>query len=286
MFPVLEKEDLAARVCRYVVSAPEIALKAKAGQFVILRLDEHGERFPITIADTDSSAGTLTLYVQEVGKTTLQMNRMQAGENIRDIAGPLGEPTVIEKFGTVVGVGGGFGVAALHPIMRAMNEAGNRTVSILGARSSDRVILLDEMKRISSEVRVATEDGSLGSKGFVTNLLQTMISDGEPIDRVIAIGPVMMMQAVAEVTRPHSIPTIVSMNPIMMDGTGMCGACRVMVDGQMKFACVDGPEFDGHQVDFDNLLHRLKMYQSEEKKALDQYREELDSECGVKSNLT
>lgn len=285
MFKILDKMDLAAGVHRYVVEAPDIARRARPGQFVILRLDAHGERIPITIADSDPERGTLTLYVQQVGKTTLQMSRLRTGDSILDLAGPLGKSSVIEKRGTVVAVGGGFGIAALHPIVRSLTGAGNRTVSLIGARTAELVIMKDEMEAVSTEVRVATQDGSMGKKGLVTDLLQDMLDLGEAVDQVYAIGPVAMMQAAAGVTRPYEIPTVVSMNPIMMDGTGMCGACRVMVDGAMKFACVDGPEFDGHKVDFEALVNRLKIYKEEEREALEKYLRDLKQNCAVQSYL-
>jgi ferredoxin--NADP+ reductase len=271
VFKIVDKKELAAGVFRYVVEAPEVAKKARAGQFVILRLNEHGERFPITIADWDSEPGTLTLFVQARGKSSVEMSQMSPGDSILDLAGPLGLATEIEKFGTVALVGGGFGIAAIHPIARELTLAGNKTISIMGARTRDLLLMMDEMQRVSTEVRVATDDGSLGTKGRVTDILNNMIKKGEPIDQVIAIGPLVMMKAVSDLTRPLKIKTRVSLNPIMVDGTGMCGACRVTVAGEMKFACVDGPEFDGHQVDFDGLINRLKTYRPEEKKSLDQF---------------
>jgi ferredoxin--NADP+ reductase len=285
MFKILDKADLAARVNRYIIEAPDIARRARPGQFVILRLDAHGERIPITIADSDADRGTITLYVQQVGKTTIQMSRMKSGDSILDVVGPLGKASVIEKRGTVVAVGGGFGIAALHPIVRALTVAGNKTVSLIGARTAELIILKEEMEAVSTEVRIATQDGSLGKEGLVTDLLQDMLDQGETVDQVYAIGPVAMMQAVADVTRPYEVPTVVSMNPIMMDGTGMCGACRVMVDGAMKFACVDGPEFDGHKVDYDALINRLKIYKEEERDALEKYLRDLKETCAVQSYL-
>jgi len=285
MFKILEKSDLAAQVYKYVVEAPDIARKAEAGQFVILRLDEHGERFPITLADWDSEKGTLTLFVQAVGKSTIQMSRMTAGQSIRDVVGPLGVPSHVEKSGTVVALGGGFGIAAIHPIVRAHTKIGNKTISILGARTKNLLILEEEMRKVSSEVRIATDDGSYGHKGFVTDILKELLENKEPVSLVLAIGPMVMMQAVAGITRPFGIKTLVSMNPIMMDGTGMCGACRVMVNGKMKFACVDGPEFDAHQVDFSGVLERLKVYQSEEKLSMDHYLRETKGECWLEQKL-
>ena len=271
MFEIVDKQELASGVFRYIVQAAEIALKARAGHFVILRLNEHGERIPITIADSDPDHGTLTLFVQAVGKTSIEMSRMHTGDSLLDLVGPLGRATEIDKFGTVVLVGGGFGIAAIHPIARDLTLAGNKTISIMGARNRDLLLMQDEMRRVSTEVRVATDDGSLGTCGLVTDVLSDMIAKKEPIDRVIAIGPLVMMKAISDLTRPLKIKTRVSLNPIMVDGTGMCGACRVTVGSEMKFACVDGPEFDGHLVDFDGLINRLKTYRSEEKKSLDQF---------------
>ncbi len=285
MFEIIDKKELAAGVFRYVVEAKDIAKKAKAGQFVILRLNEHGERFPITIADWDSEQGTLTLFVQARGKSSVEMSRMCTGDSILDLVGPLGLATEIEKFGIIVLVGGGFGIAAIHPIARELAQAGNKTISVLGARSRDLLIMQDEMRRVSTEVRVATDDGSLGIKGRVTDVLNDIIKKGEPIDRVIAIGPLVMMKAVSDLTRPLKINTRVSLNPIMVDGTGMCGACRVTVAGEMKFACVDGPEFDGHRVDFDSLINRLNTYRPEEKKSLDQFLHAVDDECRLEKTI-
>ncbi len=279
MFRILEKKNLAAQVFYYLLEAPDIARKALPGQFVIIRLDETGERIPITVSDSDPARGTLTFYVQAVGKTSMEMSFMNKGDSILDIVGPLGNPSPIGSFGTVVLIGGGFGIAAIHPIARALTQAGNRTISILGAQTKDRVILEDEMKNASTAVQVVTDDGSYGAKGRVTDILQTMIDKKEGIDRVIAIGPLIMMKAVADLTRPYKIETLVSLNPIMIDGTGMCGACRVTVGGEMKFACVDGPEFDGHAVDFEGLLNRLKSYVTEEKTAKEQYVPENEGTC-------
>lgn len=284
MYKIVEKKDLAGKVFQYVLEAPDIARKAKPGQFVILRLNETGERIPITIADSNPTS-TITLFVQAVGKTTTLMSHMKTGDAILDIAGPLGMPSQIEKVGTVVAIGGGFGIAAMYPIVREHTRIGNKTISLLGSRSHDLLLLEDEMRKASSEIQVATNDGSNGKKGVVTDLLKEMIDREEPIDLVIAIGPPVMMKAVAEITRPGSIKTIASMNPIMMDGTGMCGACRVMVGNEMKFACVDGPEFDAHLVDFDALLTRLKMYLPEEKLSLDKYLLETAHDCRLEQQL-
>ena len=279
MFKILEKQNLASQVFRYLIEAPDIAQKALPGHFVILRLDEVGERIPITISDTDPTKGTLTFFVQAVGKTSLEMSLMNVGDSILDVVGPLGNPSQIDLFGTVVLVGGGFGIAAIHPIARALAQAGNKTISILGAQTKERVILEEEMEKASTEVHVVTDDGSYGTKGRVTNILKSMIEKKEPIDRVIAIGPLVMMKAVADLTRPYGITTLVSLNPIMIDGTGMCGACRVTVGGEMKFACVDGPEFDGHAVDFEGLLNRLQSYVAEETQAKEKYLQDTGGKC-------
>jgi ferredoxin/flavodoxin---NADP+ reductase len=285
MFKILEKNDLAASVYKYVIDCPDIARKAKAGQFVIIRLHEQGERIPITIADMDSQKGTITLFVQAIGKTTIQMSKLKSGDSILDVVGPLGEASHIEKFGTVVSIGGGFGIAAIHPIVREYKNAGNKTISIIGARTKDLLLLEEEMTKVSDEVRIATDDGSKGTKGIVTDVLKEMINKNEKIDLVLAIGPLVMMKAVSDVTKPHNIKTMVSMNPIMMDGTGMCGACRVMVGNEMKFACVDGPEFDAHNVDFESLFSRVKMYVSEEKISLEKYQNENDHKCKLEQKI-
>jgi ferredoxin/flavodoxin---NADP+ reductase len=281
MFKILKKNQLAPQVFQYLLEAPDIAKKALPGQFIIIRLDETGERIPITISDADPTQGTLTLYVQVIGKTSMEMSRMKAGDYILDVVGPLGNPSLIDLFGTVVLVGGGFGIAAIHPIARALTQAGNKTISILGARTEELVILEREMSLASTKTYIATDDGTCGAKGLVTDILQELIDKKEPIDRVIAIGPLIMMKAVADLTRPHRIPTVVSMNPIMIDGTGMCGACRVTVGGEMKFACVDGPEFDGHAVDFDGLLNRLKTYIPEEAEAKEKYLQGTKEKCRI-----
>ncbi len=265
MFLILEKNELAAKVFRYIIEAPNVVKKAKAGQFVILRLYEDGERIPITLADWDVAKGTITLYVQAIGKTTIMMSMMKAGDFLMDVVGPFGVPSHVEKGKTFVALGGGFGIAAIHPIVRAHKLMGNKTISVIGARSKELLIMENEMKAISDEVRIATDDGSYGSKGFVTTILKTMLEAKEQIDVVLAIGPVVMMKAVSDLTKPYGVQTLVSLNPIMMDGTGMCGACRVIVGDKMQFACVDGPEFDGHAVDFNLLMSRQKMYSPQEK---------------------
>jgi ferredoxin/flavodoxin---NADP+ reductase len=271
MFLILEKNELASRVFRYVVNAPSVARKAQAGQFVILRVDESGERIPITLADWNAEKGTITLYVQAIGKTTISMSKLRVGESLSDVVGPLGIPSHVEKGKTLVAIGGGFGIAAIHPIVRAHHRIGNKTISVIGARSKELMLMENEMRAVSDEVRIATDDGSYGVKGFVTTVLQSMLQKKETMDLVLAIGPVVMMKAVADMTRPFAIQTLVSLNPIMMDGTGMCGACRVVVGDSTKFACVDGPEFDAHQVDFDLLVARQKMYAPQEKISLELY---------------
>ena len=263
---IVERQDLAPRIKLFKIEAREIARKAQPGQFIILRIDETGERIPLTIADFDAKQGTITIIFQEVGRTTNLLGAMNEGDFILDFAGPLGCASEIEKFGTVVCIGGGVGVAPVYPVARALHEAGNRLISIIGARSKDMLIWEDEMEKISSQLYVATDDGTAGTKGFVTDVLKEVL-DREKVDRVVAIGPVVMMQAVAKVV-PPDLPLVVSLNTIMVDGTGMCGACRLEAAGQTMFACVDGPEFDGHTVNWDLILQRAKIFKNEEKEAL------------------
>ncbi|RLE19050.1 MAG: sulfide/dihydroorotate dehydrogenase-like FAD/NAD-binding protein, partial [Acidobacteria bacterium] len=252
---LIEIKEIAPAFKQYLVKTPEIARKHQAGQFVIILLHDHGERIPLTIADSDAEAGTITLVVQEVGKSTMEMGLMSEGDHI-EVVGPLGTPTHIENFGTCVCVGGGAGIAPLLPIARAMKEAGNEVISILGGRTKELVILRDEMTEASTEMIYTTDDGSFGAKGFVTNALDRLIEERGKPDIVVAIGPAIMMKAVADMTRPLEISTVVSLNTIMIDGTGMCGGCRVSVGGDSKFVCVDGPEFDAHTVDFDLMMKR------------------------------
>ena len=268
-FTILKKRELVPTIHQVDVAAPQVAEKAMPGQFVILRIDECGERIPLTIADFDAADGTVTLIFQEIGKTTRQLASLGAGDSIADLAGPLGCASSIERFGTVVCVGGGVGIAPIFPIARGLMEAGNKVISIIGARSADILFWEERMEEASSELYVTTDDGTKGHHGFVTDIVQKVIESGEQVDRVIAIGPPVMMRAVAGVTKPFGVKTVVSLNPIMVDGTGMCGACRVLVGGVTKFACVDGPEFDAHEVDFTLLMSRLAMYLPEEKEALD-----------------
>lgn len=271
MYKILEKKVLSEGVKDFIVEASNIAKKRKAGQFIILRLHERGERIPLTIVDSDPEKGTIRLIFQEVGKTTEEMGTFEAGDSILDVVGPLGEATHIEKFGKVVCIGGGIGVAPVYPIAKAMKEAGNEIVSIIGARNKDLLILEDEMSNVSDRLVVTTDDGSYGSHGFVTDALQGMIDAGEKIDLVLAIGPVIMMKAVSNLTRNYEIPTFVSLNSVMVDGTGMCGGCRISYDNKPKFVCVDGPEFDGHKVDFDELMMRQAAYKLEEQESLESY---------------
>jgi len=271
MFVIKEAHFLAPEVKLFRIAAPRIAQKQKAGQFAIVRVHEHGERIPLTIADSDSEAGTITVIVQGVGKTTKLLNTLNAGDGILDVVGPLGQPSEIQRFGTVVVIGGGVGTAIAYPTAVSMKQAENHVIGIIGARTKELLILLDEVRATADELFVMTDDGSFGQHGFVTQKLQQLIDEGRGIDHVLAIGPIPMMQAVAEVTRPHGIPTVVSLNPIMVDGTGMCGGCRVSVGGQSKFACVDGPEFDAHEVDFKNLAQRNKLYGIQEIAALERF---------------
>ncbi len=260
MYKIVSKKQLSEDVYRLDLKAPKIASKRKPGQFVILRLNEVSERIPLTIVDSDSDKGIITIIVQAVGETTRKIVSKNTGEEILDVAGPLGSPTVIEKKGTIVVVGGGVGTAVAYPVAKAFKEAGNNVISIIGARNKELIILEDEMKTISDKVYITTDDGSYGAKGFVTDALKNIIADKNTIAEVLAVGPVPMMKAVCEVTKKFNIKTMVSLNPIMVDGTGMCGACRVTVGGKTKFTCVDGPEFDGHKVDFNELSRRLKSY--------------------------
>jgi ferredoxin--NADP+ reductase len=278
LFTVTENKEIAKSVFFQKIQAPRIARKRKAGQFLVIRKGEMGERIPLTIVDSDPAEGTVTIIYQVVGKSTAELARVMPGETVLDVVGPLGLPTHIESFGTVVGIGGGIGTAPLLPIATAIKNGGNRLLSIIGARTKDLLILEEEMKAISDTLIVTTDDGSYARKGFVTTALQELIDAGEKIDLCIAIGPVPMMRAVAEVTKPMQIKTVVSLNPIMVDATGMCGACRVTVGGTTKFVCVDGPEFDGHEVDFKELTLRNRAYLKEEKVAMDRFEHE-DGKC-------
>lgn len=272
MYEILKKKALSPTVKLIEVAAPLIAKKAQAGQFVILRLDEHGERVPLTIADSNPTAGTITMIFMEVGKTTTQLGRLKEGDAILNILGPLGNPSEIKNFGTVVCVGGGVGVAPLYPIARALRAAGNKVITIIGARNKDLLLMENELRSVSDEFYIATDDGSVGHHGFVSDVLKKLIDEGRKIDRIITIGPLIMMKVVTNVTRPYKIKTVASMNPIMVDGTGMCGGCRVMVGGEVKFACVDGPEFDAHSIDFDNLMKRNTRFTKKEAAGFEEYK--------------
>ncbi len=274
MYDIIEKRVLGPQVTWLRVLAPDIARKRKAGQFVMLRTNADGERIPLTIADADPAAGTITLVSQSVGKTTLELSQLPVGGRLADLVGPLGTPTHIEKIGTVVMVGGGIGIAPIHPITQAMKAAGNHVISILGARSRDLLIMEDMMRAASDETLVVTDDGSYGQKGFVTDALRGVIERGAAIAQVVAIGPPIMMKMVVKVTKPFNIPTVVSLNSIMVDGTGMCGGCRVTVGGEARFVCVDGPEFDGFKVDFDGLMQRLAAYRNHECAAVARWKQE------------
>lgn len=283
MFPIVENKLLATGVKQYKIYAPEIAKKRRPGQFVVLRITEEGERIPLTIADADPEAGTITIIFQEVGKSTEQLGKLKAGGAIADLIGPLGVPTHIEKFGTVVCIGGGIGIAPVYPIAKAMREAGNTVISIIGARTKHLLILEEEMARVSHALKISTDDGSYGYHGFVSDVLQNMLDEGMHMDLVVAIGPVPMMRVVCNVTRNHKIKTVVSLNPIMVDATGMCGACRVTVGGRTRFVCVDGPEFDGHEVNFAELVKRQRAYLEQEKLALEIYHRQGETCSGRQS---
>lgn len=268
MYQILQKERLAERVFRMEIEAPLIAKERSAGQFVIVQPDtDFGERIPLTIADADVQKGSITLIFQTVGKTTIQMSEMQKGHSIANILGPLGNPTHIAQEGHIVCVGGGIGVAPMHPIAQALKDAGNRLTIIIGARSKDLVIMEKEMQAIADELIICTDDGSYGRKALVTEPLKELCESDNPPNKVFAIGPPIMMKFCAACTEPFKVPTMVSLNTIMVDGTGMCGGCRVTVGGETKFTCVDGPEFDGHQVDFQNMLARLGSYRKQEEDA-------------------
>ena len=269
---IITKRELSDEDTLFVLACPDIARKHRPGQFVIVRHGEGGERIPLTIADSDAREGTITIIFKKIGLSTKLLGLLEQGEEIDDVAGPLGTPTHLEKFGTVVCIGGGVGVAPLHAIAKGMAESGNSVVAILGARMASLLILEDEMEAIADEVLITTDDGSKGIKGFGTDELSRLIEEGRSIDLVVAAGPVVMMRAVCELTREFEIPTVVSLNPIMVDGTGMCGGCRVSIGGETKFACVDGPEFDGHLVDFDLLIQRQRTYIDEERHSLHECR--------------
>jgi len=282
MHQILEREEMAqGTVVKNVIAAPLIARQAKPGQFIILRVNETGERVPLTMAQTDPEKGTITLIYQVVGKTTALLKSLEVGEAISDIAGPLGRATHVEKFGRVVCVGGGTGVAVLHPITKALKEAGNQVTAIIGARNKDLLILEEEMTAASHDLFVCTDDGSYGHHGFVTDVLKRELKKYPETALAVTIGPVPMMKFCCLMTKEFGVKTMVSLNPIMVDGTGMCGCCRCSVGGETKFACVDGPEFDGHAVDFDELAQRLAAYREDEARAYNIFLGQGDSACQV-----
>jgi len=271
MFEIVKREEMAGgTVILNEIAAPLIARKAKPGQFVIIKANEEGERIPLTMADTDREKGTITIIYMVVGKSTALFKTLNVGDGYQDVIGPLGKATHLEKQGTVVCVGGGTGIAVLHPITRALKEIGNRVIGIIGARNRDLLILEDKMKSASHELHVCTDDGSYGRPGFVTEALKEIL-EKEDVKQVVAIGPVPMMKFVSRITQEYNVPTLVSLNPIMVDGTGMCGGCRVTVGGETRFACVDGPEFDGHEVDYDELMKRLQAYTEDERRCYNDF---------------
>lgn len=279
LYKIVEKTELSPTISKHVIYAPLIAAKAKAGHFVILRSREGGERIPVTLVDWSPEDGTVTIIVQAIGKSTTQMNSFKKGDSFLDVAGPLGTPVEIKNYGTVMGVGGGVGIAELYPIAKAFKDAGNRIISVLGARTKDLLILESEMEKISDKVLVTTDDGSAGKKGLVTDAMKELYAAGEKIDAIFTIGPIPMMKFVSLTSLPHKTPTFASLNPVMLDGTGMCGGCRVEVGGKSRFACVDGPMFDAHQTNFDGLMKRTAAYREHEKASLDKYAR--DHECRI-----
>jgi ferredoxin--NADP+ reductase len=278
MYDILAKEELTEVTKLFEIRAPAVADKAQAGQFVIIRIHEKGERIPLTIADYDRQRGTVSLVVQEVGKTTMEMGTMEAGDCLSSFVGPLGLPSEVEQYGTVLVIGGGFAIAPVYPIARALKEAGNRVLSILGVRNKGLLFWKDRMRSVSDELIVCTDDGTYGRKGLVTEPLKEMLEAGQRIDHMWAIGPAIMMKFCCLTSQPFGVPTTVNLNSIMVDGTGMCGACRVEVGGQTRFACVDGPEFDGHQVDWDLLLTRQRIYPEEEKLAMEMWQQSVHAQ--------
>jgi NAD(P)H-flavin reductase len=277
MYTLRTKENLGPDVVQYTVDAPLVAEHCQPGQFVIVRVSDHGERIPLTVADADAKKGTITLVVQAVGKTTRELAMLNPGDALHDVAGPLGKPTHIEKYGAVLCIAGGIGAAPLLPIARAMKAAGNRVVTILGARAKDLIILEEDLRAASDELLVTTDDGTYGTRGKVTDALQMLVDRCVHIDQAIVIGPPLMMKFVAMMTKNLRIPTIASLNPVMIDGTGMCGGCRVTVGGHLRFACVDGPEFDAHEVDWESMIRRLGTYRLAEQAAAERF----DHTCRV-----
>jgi ferredoxin--NADP+ reductase len=276
MFTITGHQALATGITQLTVEAPAIARRAQAGQFVVLRVHQKGERIPLTIVATDPATGAITLIVQEIGRTTCALGALKPGDSILDMVGPLGHPTAIKQYGTVVGIAGGVGAAEILPVAVALRAVGNKVLVITGARTQKLLILTDQLQQATDKLITVTDDGSSGQKGFVTNALEELLQRQVHIDLVYAIGPVPMMRAVAALTRQHQIPTLVSLNPIMVDGTGMCGACRVSIGGETKFACVDGPEFDAQQVNWDELAARQNLFKKEEKLSYERH----GSTCG------
>jgi len=277
VYEILLTGDLAPSIHLFKIAAPDVSRKARPGQFVIIRIDEKGERIPMTIADWNDKEGSVTIVFMEVGTTTHRLALLEAGDFITDLVGPLGLPAYIENIGTVVCVAGGVGVAPIAPIARALKEKGNRVISIMGARNRSLIFWEEELRRVSNQLIITTDDGSYARKGLVTEPLQELLESNERVDRVIAIGSSIMMKFCSKTTEPFGVKTIVSLNPIMVDGTGMCGCCRVSVGGETKFACVDGPEFDGHQVDWDLLFARQRIYLDEEKHSFEQWQHQYSS---------
>ena len=278
-YKILKKEEVAPAVHRMEINAPDVAKAAKAGQFIILRIDEKGERIPLTIADFNPETGTVAVIFQEMGKTTKQLATLSAGGFIEDFVGPLGTPSDVRKVGTVILVGGGVGVAPIYPQAKAYTAAGNKVISIIGARNKELLLLEKEMREVCSELYIATDDGSKGHHGFVTDIMKEILDSDEKVDRVVIVGPPIMMKVGAGVAAPYDVEILVSLNTIMVDGPGMCGGCRVTVDGETKFTCVDGPEFDARKVDFVELMNRLSMYREEETAAKEKY--EHKCKCGL-----
>lgn len=281
MYKILKKQVLSDLVTLMEVSAPQVTRKAQAGQFVIVRAREESERIPLTIADFDRAAQSVTLVIQQVGKSTMQMCQMNAGDEFATVAGPLGHATEIEKFGAVICIGGGVGIAPVYPIARALKDAGNHVISIIGARNQSLLFWEDKMRAVSDELIVTTDDGSYGRKALVTEPLKEILSARQDIKKVWAIGPAIMMKFVAATTKTFNVPTIVSLNTIMIDGTGMCGGCRVLTTDGAQFVCVDGPEFDAHKVDWDVMMQRMQFYREEEKLAVEQWKHQCNLDAAV-----
>ena len=278
MNEILEKVNLAEGIKLLKIKNELIAEKAQPGQFVVIRLKDTSERIPLTLQNCDKEAGIINIVFQEVGKSTKELGLTKVGDTILDVVGPLGKATEIKKFGTVICIGGGVGTPEIYPVAKALKNEGNFLISIIGARNKNLLIMEGEMQNVSDEIYITTDDGTYGRKGFVTDALKEILNKGKKIDRILAVGPVIMMKAVSEITKPYKIKTLVSLNPIMLDATGMCGACRVEVGGETKFACVDGPEFDGHLVNYELLMQRLNTYLNEEKESMELFKKTYE-EC-------